>query len=59
MKEPEMQYCYNCGAELGVYPFADRYDTCGKLECDREARNASIEERDNAHEQLDRDNGWE
>jgi hypothetical protein len=38
----KMRYCFNCGAELGVY--ADRdyrdFDTCGSMECEREARYA-------------------
>lgn len=52
-------YCYNCGEDLGNYDrFSDRFDTCGKPECEREARNAVMEERDEAHEQLDRDLGY-
>lgn len=44
---------------LGVYvkPFGER-DTCGKPECNREASYDAAAEREQAHEQLDRDNGW-
>jgi hypothetical protein len=51
-------YCFNCGEELPPSKWHDRYDTCGKLECDREARHAMAEEREEEHEQLDRDMGW-
>lgn len=55
----KMQHCFNCGAELGVYDRmpGDR-DTCGAKECEREARDADVAERDQAHEQLDRYMGW-
>lgn len=36
----------------------DRLDNCGKQECEREARDAMQGEREEAHERLDRDNGW-
>jgi hypothetical protein len=52
------RFCFCCGEELEPSKLYDRYDTCGKLECDREARNQMAEERDEAHEQLDRDMGW-
>lgn len=58
MSTPKMRHCFNCGAELGVYADYDRLDTCGALECDREARHAMAEEREEAHKWLDRDNGW-
>jgi hypothetical protein len=55
----KMQYCFCCGEELGEYDnFGERWDTCEKIECQREARNAAAQERDEAHEQLDRDRGW-
>jgi hypothetical protein len=55
----KMQHCFYCGEELGVYDnFGERYETCGKSECNREARNCEAAERDEAHEQLDRDRGW-
>lgn len=55
----KMQHCWFCGAELGIYKkhYSDR-DTCGASECEREARYDAMAERDEAHEQLDRDMGW-
>jgi hypothetical protein len=51
--------CWNCGADMGPWTkFSDRNDTCGERECERAARNADCAERDEAHEQLDRDLGW-
>jgi hypothetical protein len=38
--------------------YSDSRDTCGKMECEREARNQEWQEREEAHEQLDRDMGW-
>jgi hypothetical protein len=58
MATPKMRYCFNCGEELGFSTWSDPLDTCGKPECDREARDAMQAERDEAHEQLDRDMGW-
>lgn len=57
-REPKMRHCCNCGEELGVYADYDRYDTCGKRECDRAVRDDLAQEREEAHEQLDRDMGW-
>jgi hypothetical protein len=56
----KMRHCWNCGAELGVLSRAqwEPGDTCGKTECEREARDQARAERDQAHEQLDRDLGW-
>lgn len=58
----KMRYCFNCGAELDFMPsnsaYADRLDTCGSKECERAARDAAQQEREEAHEQLDRDLGW-
>ena len=52
-------HCFNCGEDLGPWDrFSDNMDTCGAPECDREARNAYQQERDEAHEALDRDMGW-
>lgn len=57
--EPKMQYCFNCGEELGPDTgWSHPLDHCGKPECAREARNAMETERSEAHEQLDRDGGW-
>lgn len=55
----KMQHCFYCGEELGIYD-ADYRDlqTCGKSECEREARSEEQAARSDAHEQLDRDMGW-
>lgn len=58
-KPPRMRHCFNCGAELGRYNDYDPLDNCGALECIREARYAAQAERAEAHEQLDRDRGWD
>lgn len=51
--------CFNCGEDLGEWDrFSDGLDTCGQSECNREARHAYAQERDEAHERLDRDMGW-
>jgi hypothetical protein len=54
------RHCRNCGDSLGFVE--DRHwhrgDTCGKPECDREAREQDQAEREEAHERLDRDMGW-
>lgn len=44
MAKEKMQHCFNCGEELGVYckNYCD-IDTCGKPECNREARHAEQE----------------
>ena len=52
--------CWNCGKDMGIIEdrFYDRRDTCGATECEREARYQNEAERDEAHDQLDRDMGW-
>lgn len=55
MATPKMRHCFNCGEELGCYANYDPLDTCGKRECEREAADAVWREREEAHEQLDRD----
>lgn len=54
------RYCFNCGTSLGIVEarYYDRMDTCGQRECDRAVRDCYAEEREEAHEQLDRDMGW-
>ena len=54
------RHCWFCGASMGIIEdrHYDRGDTCGKLECDRAARDAQAAEREEAHERLDRDMGW-
>lgn len=57
---PKMRFCFNCGEELGFYSAAyeNRFEACSKLECQREERDAYQQEREEAHEQLDRDLGY-
>ncbi len=57
--QPPMRHCFNCGEPMGRYRDYDQLDTCGKSECDREARDAASQQRYDAHEQLDRDMGWD
>lgn len=56
-----VRYCWHCGENMGFIDsrIYDRRDTCGAAECEREARNADAGERHDAHEQLDRDRGWD
>jgi hypothetical protein len=55
---PKMRHCFYCGEEIGVSSYHEPFDTCGKSECDREARDIRRAERAEAHERLDRDRGW-
>lgn len=59
MASERMQHCFNCGEELGVFRsyHGDR-NTCGRQECERAARDDERGEREQAHEELDRDRGW-
>ena len=57
-REAPMRHCFNCGAELGRYHDYDPLDHCGAQECQREAVAAEREERQEAHENLDRIRGW-
>jgi len=56
----KMRYCYVCGEEMGMVEdlYSDRRDTCGQLSCQREVVAEDREEREEAHERLDRDMGW-
>lgn len=52
-------HCFNCGEDIGPKDaWSEQLDTCGAAECNREARNAFMQERDEAHERLDRDMGY-
>ena len=55
---PKIRHCFYCGKELGVSSWSDPYDNCGSPECARAARDAEQGEREEAHEQLDRDLGY-
>lgn len=54
MREAKDRFCWCCGESTGVYADHDRMDTCGKPDCEREVRGAYAQERDEAHEELDR-----
>jgi len=59
MRQPKDVHCWNCGEYIGHYVAYSRdRDTCGKPECSREAGLAEREEREAAHEELDRNMGW-
>lgn len=58
-KIAKMRFCFNCGEELGVYADHDPMDDCGKIECTRAARDCYAQEREEAHDRLDRDMGWD
>ena len=53
-----MRHCFNCGQELGVYADHDPMDDCGKRECVRAAQDCHEQEREEAHDNLERDMGW-
>lgn len=60
MGEQKMKHCAYCGEELGMTESWDRDpESCGKAECSREVNAMYREEREEAHEQLDRDMGWQ
>ena len=54
------RYCFNCGDALGPYgnPGFYRFESCSKPECQNAERDAQQQEREEAHEQLDRDLGY-
>jgi hypothetical protein len=61
MTTRKMRYCFFCGAELGYLLAVLEWqpsDTCGAIECEREARAAAQEEREEAHRKLDEDMGY-
>ncbi len=58
-KPAKMRHCFYCGEELGIYADYDRLDHCGKRECSRAALDSIQEEREEAHDKLDRDMGWD
>lgn len=52
-------HCFNCGEDIGAWDrFCEQLDHCGKQECQRAANDAYAQEREEAHEQLDRDMGY-
>jgi hypothetical protein len=58
MGKMKMRHCFYCGEELGVYADYHPLDDCGKRECQRAAQDAVAQEREEAHDKLDRDGGW-
>ena len=56
----KIRRCWNCGADMGFIEnrYYDRMDSCGSLECQRAERDAAQQEREEAHERLDRDLGY-
>ena len=56
----KQRYCWVCGEDMGFVEdqYYDRRDTCGKHACEREAREAACEEREEAHRDLDDRMGW-
>ena len=53
-------HCDYCGDTIDVRErYGNELVTCGKRECERWARNQEMAEREEAHEQLDRDMGWD
>ena len=59
-QDKKVKHCENCGVELfnPQTRFHGEMVTCGSSECDREARNSELQQREEAHEQLDIDLGW-
>ena len=52
-------YCTACGDDMGLWDKFSRHgDTCGKFQCERDAREQDREDRSDSHERLDRDMGW-
>jgi hypothetical protein len=58
-RQPKMRHCFNCGAELGMFADYDPLDICGARDCERAAQDAVRQQHDEAHDQLDRDMGWD
>ena len=56
----KQRYCWVCGDDMGVIEDRnyDRRDTCGKVSCEREAREADRDEREQAHHDLNDKMGW-
>ena len=54
------RFCWACGESIGLIDsrYYDRLDTCGKLSCQREEREAHREEREQAHRDLDERMGY-
>lgn len=59
MKEAKERFCFNCGESMGAYADYDRLDNCGARECQRAANEQVVEDRYEAHQNLDREMGWQ
>lgn len=60
MSTAKQHHCFNCGADLGVYEaYYGDLQNCGSGECNRAEQDIHRSERDEAHEKLDRDMGWD
>ena len=59
--KPKKRYlCWYCGKDMGEWDgrYCSSTDTCGERECERAARDQAQAEREEAHENLDRDMGY-
>ncbi len=56
----KISHCEFCGDDLGeeIDKRHGETITCGKLACERRLREEQQADREEAHEQLDRDRGW-
>lgn len=55
-----VRYCPYCGDDMGFIETRsyESTDPCGKTECNREAAETERADRRDAHEALDREEGW-
>ena len=51
------RHCWNCGADMGMIEdrHYDRTDTCGAQGCERALRDQLASERQDRHDEIDRD----
>ena len=52
---PKERFCPNCGKSMGRPKYHDRFDTCGAVECEREARDAYLEEQEYRRDEAEAD----
>ncbi len=52
------RFCPNCGDSMGVLDYIERFDTCGKPECEAEGRLEMQAEREDLHRELDERLGY-
>jgi hypothetical protein len=58
VSKPRVQHCFNCGEELGVFEsWPGDLPTCGKCECDREARDCYAAQQEEVEDRA-RDDGY-